>query len=224
MKLVAYLIEGHSIDIRPAPATRDWMNATNNRFAYRCLPLNIANAHGWEILCPGSFTAIWNGSREPGGVAVVPEGEMNNPPCGHFGYGILTFRINCVFRTEPKYDLLVQGPVNRPKDGIAALSGIIETDWAPYTFTMNWLFTRVDHSVRFVKGEPICHFFPILRGSLESVEPVLKSISEDPELEQVHADWKTKRDRILADLESPRIGGSYPEMAEALLSGSLARR
>jgi hypothetical protein len=126
---------------------------------------------------------------------------MDNPPHGHFGYGILTFRINCVFRTEPRYDLLVQGPVNRPKDGIAGLTGVIETDWAPYTFTMNWLFTRVDHPVRFLKGEPICHFFPILRGSLETVEPELKAISEDAELNQVHTDWKAKRDRIIADLE-----------------------
>jgi Family of unknown function (DUF6065) len=29
---------------------RAWMDATDQRFAYRCLPLNIANAHGWEIL------------------------------------------------------------------------------------------------------------------------------------------------------------------------------
>ena len=127
MKLIAYLVDGHSIDIRPAPATRDWMDDTNDSFAYRCLPLNIANAHGWEILCPGSFEATWNGAREPGGVTIVPEVEMTTPPYGHFGYGILTFRVNCVFRTEPGYDLFVQGPVNRPKDGIAALSGIIET-------------------------------------------------------------------------------------------------
>ena len=37
---------------------------------------------------------------------------------------------------------MVQGPINRPKDGIAALPGIIETDWSPYSFTMNWMFTR----------------------------------------------------------------------------------
>ena len=56
MKLIAYLIDGHQMDIRPAPVEREWMDATGERFAYRCLPLNIANAHGWEILCPSSFT------------------------------------------------------------------------------------------------------------------------------------------------------------------------
>jgi hypothetical protein len=203
MKLIAYPVEGHSIDIRPAPATRDWMDATRGSFAYRCLPLNIANAHGWEVLCPVSFTAIWSGAREGSGVSVVVEGETVNPPYGHFGDGILTFDINCVFRTEPGYDLIVQGPANRPKDGIAPLSGIIETDWAPYTFTMNWQFTRSGHQVRFEKGEPICSFFPIQRHSLESVEPVLGSIGDDPELARAFADWKASRDRFITDRKNP---------------------
>ena len=63
MKLIAYLPEGDHIDIRPAPVERPWMEATDQRFAYRCLPLNIANAFGWEILCPSAFTAGWDGGK-----------------------------------------------------------------------------------------------------------------------------------------------------------------
>src|SRR5882757_4419474 len=61
MKLTAYVLDGHEVAIRPAPVDREWMEATNERFAYRCLPLNIANAHGWEILCRSGFSAVWNG-------------------------------------------------------------------------------------------------------------------------------------------------------------------
>jgi Family of unknown function (DUF6065) len=43
-----------------------------------------------------------------------------------------------VFRTPPGCNLYVRGPANSPKDGIAALEGIIETDWSEATFTMNW--------------------------------------------------------------------------------------
>ena len=50
-ELTAYIIDGHELRIRPAPVERLWMDRTNERSAYRCLPLNIANAHGWEILC-----------------------------------------------------------------------------------------------------------------------------------------------------------------------------
>ena len=64
MDLVCYLADGWKPFIRPAPPTRDWMDATSDSFAYRCLPLNIANAHGWELLSPIGFSAKWSGGNE----------------------------------------------------------------------------------------------------------------------------------------------------------------
>src|SRR5437899_1905042 len=106
MKLTAYLIDGYRIDIRPAPVERDWMEATRERFAYRCLPLNIANAHGWELLCPSGFSAIWHGGPELNAVHVEPNDRTLPPAISHFGHGTLTFHIPCVFRTEPGFDLM----------------------------------------------------------------------------------------------------------------------
>jgi hypothetical protein len=61
VKLIAYPTSGTAPDIRPSPATRDWMDALPEGFGYRCLPLNIANMHGWEIACPRGFRARWDG-------------------------------------------------------------------------------------------------------------------------------------------------------------------
>src|SRR3984893_2740951 len=69
-KLLGYVSAGHEIEIRPAPLERSWMQATGERFAYRCLPLNIANTHGWEILCDAGFTAIWNGGARLDAIAL----------------------------------------------------------------------------------------------------------------------------------------------------------
>jgi len=33
--LTAYVIDGHDVRIRPAPVERDWMDSTDERFAYR---------------------------------------------------------------------------------------------------------------------------------------------------------------------------------------------
>src|SRR6202000_3160808 len=84
-----------------------------------------------------------------------------------FGSGIVTFTLPFLFRTPPGYNLVAQGPTNRPKDGISALSGIIETDWAESTFTMNWMITRPHHPITFAKGEPICMVFPQKRYEVE---------------------------------------------------------
>lgn len=179
------------------------MEATDQRFAYRCLPLNIANAFGWEILCTSSFTATWDGGAKIDSVTI--DTDPDNPELGisHFGHGTLTFHIPCLFRTEPGFDLMAQGPINRPKDGIAPLSGVIETDWAPYTFTINWVFTRAHLPVRFEKGEPFCHIFPVERGKLAAVEPELKLLSTQPELEQQFKTWTASRSQFNTDLHRP---------------------
>src|SRR5690554_1706288 len=72
MELICYRTSlSHEVQIRPAPKRRTWMDQTPEWFAYRCLPLSIANAHGWEILCPASFEVVWDGRPSKEGVTVV---------------------------------------------------------------------------------------------------------------------------------------------------------
>ena len=70
-----------------------------------------------------------------------------------FGQGVLPFHIQGLFRTPPQWNLWVGGSPNRFKDAIQPLTGIIETDWSPYTFTMNWRFTRPGQWISFEEGQ-----------------------------------------------------------------------
>ena len=203
MKLICYPTSGPGPEIRPAPQTRDWMDNSRDRFAYRCLPLNVANSHGWEILCAGSFEASWNGGSGLEDVTVRRLDDGPEPALSHFGEGVLTFHVGYLFRTEPGHNLWVMGPPNRPKDGIFGLAGLIETDWAPYTFTMNWKFTRPGARVTFEKGEPFCFFFPVGRGVVESVEPEIRSLDSDPETQRAFKAWVNSRVEFLGDLRVP---------------------
>jgi hypothetical protein len=218
-KLLAYVMDGHSIDIRPAPLERDWMDASDQRFAYRCLPLNIANAHGWELLCPSGFSAWWNGLNGTDTVNVKADLGTQAPAISHFGHGVLTFHVPCLFRTEPGFDLFVTGPINRAKDAIAPLSGVIETDWAPYTFTMNWRFTRPNTKIRFEQGEPYCHIFPVRRGHLETIEPQILPLSQAPELEAEFKLWSESRSSFNADLKQPQSQAAQERWQKAYFRG-----
>ena len=183
MKLECFLIDQPGLDIRPASSRRDWMDATPARFAYRCRPFSIANAHGWTIHTESAFEAEWNGGDKPSDVHVFADEGAPFAAVGHFGSGLLTLRPSVIFRTEPGYNLWVGGPTNEVKDGIQPLSAVMETDWMPFTFTMNWMFTRPNHRVRFEKGEPYCFLFPIPRGIVEDIDPVMRRVDEEPELE-----------------------------------------
>lgn len=202
MKLDVYIIEGHTVDIRPASPKRPWMDATSRQFAYRCLPLNIANCFGWEIYCPEGFMTAWRGGDALDDLIVIHDNHSTVFAGSHFGHGVLTFTIPCLFKTDPDISLMVQGPINTPKDGIQALAGVVETDWAPYTFTMNWKFTRPGY-VRFEKGEPFCHIFPVSCSDIENVEPKIKSFDTDPKLKEEYTQWSLSRKSFIEKLYTP---------------------
>ncbi len=203
MKLIAYPTTEAHPPLRPAPAGRAWMDALPEAYAYRCLPLTVANAYGWEICCPTAFEATWNGGpgKDDIDVKVLDDGTLL--PTTHFGSGILTFHAGYLFRTPPGVSMMVQGPINRPKDAIQALAGIVETDWSPYTFTMNWQFTRAGQAVRFDAGEPFCHFFPLDRTGLESVAPEIRDLEEDEAALKLYRQWSESRMTFNADLLQP---------------------
>lgn len=205
MKLICYPLTEAAPALRAAPSKRKWMDDTPESFAYRCLPLTIANSHGWEVLNPLAFTARWGG--HPAKEDIKVEFDLGppavTPPAramSHFGSGVLTFELPFMFKTPPGWNLWVQGPVNRPKDAIAPLTGVIETDWSPYTFTMNWLFTRPGVDVRFEVDEPIAHIFPVRRQTMERIEPELRSLEEDADRHAQHAAWRDSRSNFLGAL------------------------
>jgi hypothetical protein len=202
-RLIAYRLDRPPPCIRPASVRRDWMDASPQGFAYRCLPLTIANGHGWEIPGDTDFEAWWNGGDQPGDIVLRTRQRGRMVPVSHFGAGVLTFHIDVLLRTEPGTGLWVSGPPNSPKDGIAPLSGVVETDWAPMTFTMNWRFTRPHQVVRFAVGEPVCFFFPLPRGIVPDTRPELRDLAEAPELQAAHADWCAARASFNSALKQP---------------------
>jgi hypothetical protein len=115
-------------------------------------------------------------------------------PVALFGQGTFTLHVQGLFRTPPGWNLWVSGPPNSVKDGAVPLAGLIETDWSPYTFTMNWKLTRPNHPVRFEENEPFAHFFPINRKAIEEVEPTFAAIDDEPELKRQFQEWSRSRD------------------------------
>jgi len=93
-------------------------------------------------------------------------------------------------------DLLASGPFNSPKDGIYPLTGITESNWLPYPFTMNWQMTRPG-TVRFEKNEPLCMLFPVPHAALETVEPEILDLDDNPDLKAQTMAWKQRRDEFM---------------------------
>jgi hypothetical protein len=204
-KLLAYRINRWPpMRLVTAPSPRDWMDATPYRFANRCLPLRIANQAGCFVLNSHTLRVTWNGGNEITDLEIASlDGEARYPAISHFGSGILTWNLPFLFRTPKGYNLQVRGPANWPKDGVYPLEGIVETDWAISSFTMNWKLTRAELPVVFEAGEPICMIVPQRRGELEAFRPKIRELDEEPETASAYREWAESRRRFIQDLKVP---------------------
>lgn len=208
-----FRVEARAPKIVPASAKRAWMDAAAHRFAYRCTPMTIANASGWEMLVPFDFEAVWDGGDSVEAITVLTRADgsaVEALVASHFGHGILTFHTGWLLRTAPGWATWTRGSPNWPRHGIIPLDGLVETEWLPFTFTMNWRFTAPGR-VRFVTGEPFCFVTPVPHVALDSVQPVICDLDEEPVLAANYRRWQQSRadfnDRLRSnDREAVREG------------------
>jgi Family of unknown function (DUF6065) len=212
--------------IEPAPPKRDWMDATFKKIAYRCLPLIAANQAGWVVRCPANFWATWSGKPDNHGVRVVYDSDsahLAGTAISHFGSGVLTFVLPWLFRTSPGYGLLLRGLTNEVRDNAVPLDAVVETDWSPYTFTMNWKIVRGDVPVRFAKGDAVCMIQPFALELLEQLDCSFEPFAAAPqEIRQGFDDFVNRRSANIAvapqgQYESQRdyFAGRYPDGSPA---------
>jgi hypothetical protein len=174
------------------------MDETHQRFAYRCIPLSIANASGWEIVLPFSFSAVWNGGSRLEDITIFADTDTGQV-ASHFGHGVLTFHTGWLFKTSPGWALWCRGAPNHLYDGVVPLEGVVETDWLPFPFTMNWRFTQPG-AVRFEKGEAVCFVTLVPHAILDAVVPKLRRIEEEPLLKRDYEAWGRSRAEFNARL------------------------
>jgi hypothetical protein len=199
MKLIAYkTFEYNCQTLVPAARTRDWMDKTPGAFAYHCLPLVMANSLGWFVINDVPCEMEWDGTEPATGVKIWATEELSEVqkhflPSSHFGSGVVTFHAEFMFWTEEKINIITKGPANLPKHGIQSLEGVVETDWLPYPFTMNWKFTAKNTRVRFERGEPIAQIIPYPADLISGVEPEILSLETNPDLYAKYEDYRKKR-------------------------------
>ena len=156
--------------IIPLRIKRKWMFNTKNKFAYECVPLNVANQYGWAVLSPTDFSISWWGGVNPDDVEIhIKEDDFKHNFLNYFGESIFTIHPDFIIQTPENYSTYIRGIPNGDKRGIKYLDAIVETDWLPFTFTYN-IQLMEPGTYNFKKGEPLFTFFPIERNTVENFE------------------------------------------------------
>ena len=163
---------------------------------------------GWEILCPFGFSAEWNGGPRQEDIVITPDRpqhDLDHFVTSHFSRGVLTMHPQYLFRTPPGWGMMCSGSPNHVKDGIQPLVGLIETDWLPFPFTMNWIFTRPGR-ITFEKGEPFCFINLIEHKKVEQFQPIIRTLESNPVMKGQFEAWNRARTDF-----NQRLAGGDPD-------------
>jgi hypothetical protein len=185
--------------IQNPSAKREWINKDPQQiFAYSCIPMTNASESGVWIVADSSFNVFWNGGKLLQDVIFTFDSEDDKKNSlvsvsSHFPTGIITFSLPFIFRTPPGWGLYVSGCPNFPINGLQALEAIVETNWLPFTFTMNYKITEPNKVVRIEKGMPICRIIPHQLNLNEKININLKKISDDKNLMNKWKEWSDSR-------------------------------
>lgn len=203
---IAYqLWDNPGFTLEPASPRRDWMDQFPHRVPYRCLPLNMANQAGWVVRSPINFNVTWNGKHDLVGLKIdftdkLPkdrEAALRRHIKSNFGGGIVTFAFPWLFRTPPGIGLWVHGPANEFTYNARALEGLVESDWAHAPFTMNWKIEKRNTAAYFREGDALCVLTPFPLDLLEGLQPEIRPIGSNPELERRFEIAKEQRNETL---------------------------
>jgi hypothetical protein len=178
----------NTLPLFPANLKRQWMDENKN--SYRCNPLTVANGYGWEFRSPSSFTVTWDDN----GIFIQEQEPNSVVPSYHFGGGILTWQTGWLFKTPFPYALYVSAPVNTIIKNVTALTGIVETYWLPYPFTLNWKIQEPNIPIVVNKGDVLAQIFPVQINVFDDIDVEVKYAHDmSQELRNDLVSWSKSR-------------------------------
>ena len=176
------------------------MTGSREKFAYKCLPLNIANQYGWAVVSPVDFSIVWWEGKDSSDVdVIINEDGFDNSVLSYFGESVFTIHPDFILQTPEGYSTYIRGIPNSDRPGIKPLDAIVETDWLPFTFTYNFKLEGPG-IYEFKKGDPLFCFFPIERNTVENFRLEESFIGKDNEFAKDFASFeKHAADRVHDD-------------------------
>lgn len=185
---------GHPVRIEQTKIQRDWMDATDNKHAYKCFPVSQANTIGWSISFLHDIEFIWDGISDTLGSHVKILKDDGNVSYTTRANATISFESGLYFKTEQDMSILSISPPNYFIDGASAFTSIISTSFFPDSYPIAWRITKPNTPILIPAGMPVATLIPISVGSLCDIELNIqnKAFIQEPENEVLEKDevWK----------------------------------
>lgn len=194
MKVFVDKVKGHPVKIEQTKIQRDWMDATNEKHAYKCFPISQANTIGWSISFLHDIEFIWDGISDTSDDHVTILKDSGNVCHTRRANATISFESGLYFKTEQNMSILSISPPNYFIDGASAFTCIISTSFFEDSYPIAWRITRANVPIKIPAGMPVATLIPISVGALCDIELEVNnksfSIESQKEVQEKTIAWE----------------------------------
>lgn len=200
--ITVYKRKGHPVKIEQTKIQRDWMEMTDDRHAYKCFPISLANGIGYSISFLDDIEFIWDGISDSSNthVEIIKSGE--NICSLARGNATISFNTELFFQTDENTSLLSIAPPNQFIDGVVPFTSLISSSFYEYPLPVAWRITRPNHKILVPAGTPVITVIPISLKKMTETELNIYDKPYDP-------DESKNNEEKLAILKKMHEEGNY---------------
>lgn len=202
-----YKDDGPTANIEPLSAKRDWMEATFDKHAYRCLPVTLTNQLGWAISFPEDITFMWDGQISTSGEHVKVLNGEKYIQTGR-GQATVSFETGLVFRTPKNYSLLTYNIPNMFIDGVAPYTTLISSSFFEGPLPVAWKITKPFVPITIKANQPVAAVFPI---SLTEIQGSILTIKQIKDLVRVERKIALDLDEAVKSAQDAAANGGWTD-------------
>lgn len=175
-----YKRPGHRVKIEQTSVKREWMENTDDRHAYKCFPVSLANTIGFSISFMDDIEFIWDGISDstPDHVKILQGHELCSTGRGN---ATINFHCDMIFKTDKNMSMLSIVPPNYFIDGAMPFTSVISTSFHYETFPIAWKITRPNTNILIPAGTPVATLIPISLTDFSKIELDIYNLVNDPE-------------------------------------------
>jgi hypothetical protein len=186
------------VKIEQTSIQRDWMNETDNRHAYKCFPVSLANTIGWSVSYLDDIEFIWDGISDSTDKHVKILKAAPGICSTQRANATISFYTGIFFKTDENTSMLQIVPPNYFIDGATPFTTVISTSFFEDAYPVAWRITRPNTIIRIPAGTPIATFIPISLGALSDLEVEM----HDKIFDQSLPERKAERLKVWSEISS----------------------
>jgi len=168
-KIKAYEYDETNTSISQLTIKREWMDNTQNKHAYNCFPVSLANTLGWGISFPEDISFIWDGVSDsyPGHVKFLSGEKYCDASRGS---GTISLKCNIILETEPNTTILTMPVPNQFIEGVQAFTTLVSTSFYPGTIPIVLKIMKPMQVITIKAGTPVVSVLPISLSQINDSE------------------------------------------------------